>query len=125
MKHQEAWLLGAHYRNNWYVKIAEIVAVLMWNIEVFITLYLSYAPPDDLPLAGQSSGTAVFTVITVVGGGTIAFTKASIMLRLKSYNEEGVLKHAGICMQIGSLIGAIVCALTANLCKPPDYASPP
>ncbi|KAF4702429.1 hypothetical protein FOZ63_014463, partial [Perkinsus olseni] len=87
----------------------------------FITLYLSYAPPEDLPLAGKSSGTAFFTVITVVGGGTIAFTKAAIMLRLKPYNEEGVLKHAGVCMQIGSLIGAVVCALTANLCKPPDY----
>ncbi|KAF4647902.1 hypothetical protein FOZ61_003501, partial [Perkinsus olseni] len=106
---------------NCFVTSAEIGAVILWNIEVFITLYLSYAPPEDLPLAGKSSGTAFFTVITVVGGGTIAFTKAAIMLRLKPYNEEGVLKHAGVCMQIGSLIGAVVCALTANLCKPPDY----
>mmetsp|Transcript_2944 Transcript_2944/g.2414 ORF Transcript_2944/g.2414 Transcript_2944/m.2414 type:complete len:84 (+) Transcript_2944:84-335(+) len=58
----------------WLCRCNRNEAVLMWNIEVFITLYLSYAPPDDLPLAGQSSGTAVFTVITVVGGGTIAFT---------------------------------------------------
>ncbi|KAF4728494.1 hypothetical protein FOZ62_026583 [Perkinsus olseni] len=116
-----AWLLGTRYRKNCFVTSAEIGAVILWNIEVFITLYLSYAPPEDLPLAGKSSGTAFFTVITVVGGGTIAFTKAAIMLRLKPYNEEGVLKHAGVCMQIGSLIGAVVCALTANLCKPPDY----
>ncbi|KAF4662447.1 hypothetical protein FOL47_006237 [Perkinsus chesapeaki] len=99
-----AWALGAHYRNNWIVKSAEIGSVVLWNLGVFITLYLSYAPPQDLPLAGQSAGTAFFTIITVIGGATIAFTKSATMLRLKPYNKEGVLKHAGICMQFGSVI---------------------
>ncbi|EER07643.1 conserved hypothetical protein [Perkinsus marinus ATCC 50983] len=116
-----AWALGMHYRSNWIVKTAEVTSVILWNLGVFITLYLSYAPVEDLPLVGQSSGTAFFTVVTVVGGATIAFTKSATMLRLKPYNKEGVLKHAGICMQFGSMVGAVTCALIANLVKPPTH----
>ncbi|KAF4728495.1 hypothetical protein FOZ62_026584, partial [Perkinsus olseni] len=114
-----AALLGSRHSESRAMRVLDVTAFTAWNFGGLFMITLSYIPPHQLPLSGEAAGTAAFTAIVVLSGSTISFSKVATLLRLGRHNSQGVLKNAGICIQAGSMVGALLCFLVVHLCEPP------
>ncbi|KAF4651478.1 hypothetical protein FOZ61_010420 [Perkinsus olseni] len=114
-----AALLGSRHSESRAMRILDVIAFTAWNFGGLFMITLSYIPPHQLPLSGEAVGTVAFTAIVVFSGSTISFSKVATLLRLGRHNSQGVLKNTGICIQAGSLVGALLCFLVVHLCEPP------
>ncbi|KAF4695690.1 hypothetical protein FOZ60_003703 [Perkinsus olseni] len=110
---------GSRHSESRAMRVLDVVAFTAWNFGGLFMITLSYIPPHQLPLSGEAAGTAAFTAIVVLSGSTISFSKVATLLRLGRHNSQGVLKNTGICIQAGSLVGALLCFLVVHLCEPP------
>jgi riboflavin transporter 2 len=107
-----------------------IPAVCCW---IGTSLFILVAAAQSTPiLADQTAGTAMMAGISIISGASLAYTKVSAMLHLRSrqalnkhgeklgYNKEftqRLLTSAGISMQVGSIAGAVSMFLLVQIGK--------
>jgi riboflavin transporter 2 len=104
------------------------IAVFLWLACSVFTIVCSIV--SEPIIVDEAAGTGVMTIVAIVSGAALAYTKVSAMLWLRSVNKakdgtdiydkqmmQRILTAGGVSMQIGSVAGAVTTFLLVNVAK--------